>query len=491
MMKYIIQHPYLLMIVLLVGMSLPSTTSTYLPPEQTTAEYAAVDDYMKAQMEAWRVPGAAVVVVKDGQVVHSAGYGKADSGGKNITPQTLFEIGSTTKSFTALAVMQLVEHEALDLDEPVVTYLPWFQTRYESLSDKITIRHLLNHTSGIPVETSYRLWTNPFGQSLKQRVEGLKDARLVNNPGSVYIYNNYNYMTLALVIEAVSNQSYAAYIQDHIFNPLSMTSSTLDFERDRDLGLADGHTWWFGYPMKSRYGNRPDMLGAGYLITNAEDMGCYLSALLEGGVYNGKRVLMDEGIAQMHQPPSLPSGDSPYGFGWVSYPEEHPHTGSIRIVNHNGSSVGFTSSVFLVPERGLGLAVFANTGMQQANSNLLPAWRMANEVKNMLLEGHPGSVSYEHNQFFRFWNGGHLILGVLVLAALGFEIYRWRSGGAPGSSWISLSVHILIALVFLLGLPIGLGLHRWLGAFQYMPDTVWWNLLMGVLVVGKAVISRL
>jgi CubicO group peptidase (beta-lactamase class C family) len=235
---------------------------------------------------------------------------------------------------------------------------------------------------------------------------------------------------------------------------------TFNFESDRDLGLADGHTWWFGYPVKSRYVNRTDMLGAGYLITSAEDTGHYLSALLQGSIYNGERVLNDEGIAQMHQPPSLPSGDSPYGFGWVSFDEKHPHTGITRIVNHNGSSVGFTSSV--VPEQGLGLAVFANTGMQQANNNLHPAWMMANQVKNMLLEDRPGGVSNEHSQFFRFWNGGHLVLGVLILAALGFEIYRWRSGGASGSSWISLSAY-----------PHCAGFLTWLAARAGITPLVW------------------
>jgi CubicO group peptidase (beta-lactamase class C family) len=469
----------------LLSLAMLSMKGTEYMANQSTGDYAAVDAYMQAQIESWRVPGAALVIVENGQVVHQGGFGKADASGQAVTALTPFEIGSCSKSFTALAVMQLEELNRLQLDEPVQTYLPWFRVRDDALTGQITLRTLLNHTSGIPLNASFRLMNNLDGSTLQEQVERLKDARLASSPGHTYQYNNYNYMILALVIEAVTGQSYGDYIQQHIFAPLDMRSSYTDMNTARNMGIADGHTWWFGIPVRGQPRNRPDMLGAGFLVTSANDMGSYLLAYLEGGAYAGKRLLSAEGISRMHQRPVLSGGESPYGFGWVRYPENN-----IDIVNHNGASPGFTCSMILVPERKLGVAVLTNSGMHSVNAKLHPAWEMANQVKNMLVIDAPGVISSEYGQFFRIWNTAHLALSVLIVSSLGYEVYRLLSGGPPSQSWVSLAIHGLLALVCLAGLPVGLGVFRWLGLFVYMPDAIWWCLLAGVLLLAKTVLSR-
>ena len=117
--------------------------------ERREPGFAAVDDYVRAQMKAARIPGLALAIVQDGRAVHLRGFGRADDGGRAFTPQTPFFIGSNSKSFTALAVMQLAEAGLGELDAPVRRYIPWFRVADPQASGQITIRHLLNQTSGL------------------------------------------------------------------------------------------------------------------------------------------------------------------------------------------------------------------------------------------------------------------------------------------------------------------------------------------------------
>ena len=126
------------------------------PTLQGETDFAAIDAYVTEQMNNLGIPGMALGIVQDGQIVHLQGFGVADSSGRAVTPQTPFFIGSVTKSFTALAVMQLVEAGKIDLDAPVQTYLPWFELADKEASAKITVRNLLNHTSGISTKDGNR-----------------------------------------------------------------------------------------------------------------------------------------------------------------------------------------------------------------------------------------------------------------------------------------------------------------------------------------------
>src|SRR5215212_2650030 len=122
-------------------------------PRSDAPDFAAIDAYVQAKMQAARVPGLALGIVQGDQIVHLKGFGTTDPSGRPVTPQTPFIIGSTTKSMTAVAIMQLVEAGKLELDAPIQRYLPWFHVADPDASARITIRHLLNHTSGLPTTT--------------------------------------------------------------------------------------------------------------------------------------------------------------------------------------------------------------------------------------------------------------------------------------------------------------------------------------------------
>ncbi|HET9981921.1 MAG TPA: serine hydrolase domain-containing protein, partial [Ktedonobacterales bacterium] len=130
----------------------------------------AVDDYVTARMEAARIPGLSAVIVKGDQIVFLKGYGRADSSDRQVTPQTPFIIGSISKTFTALALMQLVEAGKVDLDAPVQRYLPWFRIANPAASAQITVRSLLNHTSGLPQKADTFLWTDQDDGVLERTV---------------------------------------------------------------------------------------------------------------------------------------------------------------------------------------------------------------------------------------------------------------------------------------------------------------------------------
>ena len=158
----------------------------------------AVDALARAALQAWEVPGVAVAIVRDDEVVYLKGYGAAGNG-EPVTPRTQFYIASLSKGFTAVAVMQLVEEGKVKLDEPVRTYLPGFATADQRLSDTITVRQLLNQTSGL-ADSGFPAYTLPQPDSLEERVESLRTAKLVSEPGTEFHYTDANYDVVARLV---------------------------------------------------------------------------------------------------------------------------------------------------------------------------------------------------------------------------------------------------------------------------------------------------
>ena len=170
-----------------------------------------------------------------------------------MTPQTPFIIGSVAKSFTALAIMQLVEANKIDLDAPVQRYLPWFRVADEKASAEITVRHLLNHTSGISTKTgrSYQGNGDTSDTALEQAVRKLKSAELTAPVGSKHQYSTINYSVLGLIVQTVAGQSYESYVQAKILDPLQMRNSFTSEAAAQPAGLATGYNYWFGRPRAS------------------------------------------------------------------------------------------------------------------------------------------------------------------------------------------------------------------------------------------------
>jgi CubicO group peptidase (beta-lactamase class C family) len=219
-----------------------------------------------------------------------------------VDPETPFILASVSKSFTAMAVMQLVDAGLVQLDAPVQTYIPWFTVADEGAAAQITVRQLLYQTSGLPTIAG-RQQPDP-DQSLEASVRALADVSLTTAPGERFQYSNANYNTLGLIVEQVTGQSFGQYVEAQIYAPLEMTHSHVSRAEAEIDGLAAGHRTWFTSPVQETLPYVAADLPSGFLIASAEDMAHYLVAQLNGGQYNGMQVLSAESVAQMHTPPT-------------------------------------------------------------------------------------------------------------------------------------------------------------------------------------------
>ena len=335
---------------------------------ESDARWVAVDRFVTAEMSAAHVPGAALAVVEGDRIVHVKGYGVADPGGTPVGPQTPFVLGSLSKSFTALAVMQLVERHAVELDAPVQRYLPWFATADRDASRRITIRQLLLQTSGLP-ERAGLAWLADGDESegaLERRVRALASEPLTRAVGSAFQYCNGNYDTLGLVVQSVSGSSYERYIEANVFVPLQMASSFTSRALAREHGLATGHRLWFGLPVAAP--SLPHVRGtlpSGYLMSSAEDMGHWLIAHLGEGRYREHQLLSPAGTAALHRPSGLATGFrdtttyGSYAMGWFT-----GEKAGTTALHHGGSTPGYTTEMAILPDRRLGLVVLTNAFAQ-------------------------------------------------------------------------------------------------------------------------------
>lgn len=319
-----------------------------------------VDSLVKDSMADNYVPGLGLVVVLNGKIIHSKGYGITNvQNGTAVTARTPFGAGSLSKSVTAVAVMKLVEQGRIDLDTSVTEYLPYFKTN-SSLTNMITVRHLLTMSSGLP--TSADAWLNPPGDdALKEFVEDLKNCDLLFEPGAGYEYSNDSYVVLGHIVEAVTGVTYEQYMQENILYPIGMKSSTFN---PGDLGAGaefQGYVRGVSVPHLPRpFTFIRKYQPTGMLITNADELGRYIQFQLgDGRAAGGGRLLSRTSMEAMHHPAVAAEstlGDSThYAFGWETKVRE-----GLRVVEHGGEVETFVSYILLLPEEEIGIGMLVN-----------------------------------------------------------------------------------------------------------------------------------
>ena len=357
------------------------TLALFIPPAQAAGSdsYQNIDTYIEKRLEQLNIPGASWVIVENDQIVHAKSYGITGPGGETPTSQTPYFIGSLTKSITALAVMQLVENGAITLDDPVQHYLPWFTLADPQAAAQITIRHLLNQTSGlpqIPGMIGLSNFDNTTGAAERQ-ARALATLELARPVGSAWEYSNINFNLLGMIIEAASGQSYAQYIEDHVFAPLQMNHSFTTKEAAKQDGLATGHMQWFGFPVAVPALPVPQAsLPSGQLIASTEDLGHYLVAQLNQGEYDGTLLLSAQGVAQMHQQAVDTGWGVSYSMGWFV-----KETEAYDLVFHYGEVPDFFAYLAILPEEQRGLALLVNTNQHMFTYAL---WSTAENAALML-----------------------------------------------------------------------------------------------------------
>jgi CubicO group peptidase (beta-lactamase class C family) len=309
-----------------------------------------------------RLPGFAIGVVKDGKLIYAKGFGVAKLGGNQpITSRSLFHMASVTKTFVATAVMQLVEQGKIDLNKPLLNYLPYFRLNDERYRT-ITIREMLSHTSGIPDVQDYH-WDKPEYDdgALERFVRSLANEKLVFAPDAKFGYSNAAYEILGDVIAKVSGESFEDYVQHHLLTPLGMKDSTLLVRSTNPQLLTSPHVMNHGAVVVSKiFPYNRAHAPSSTLYSNIEDMSRWAIANLNHGELDGKRVLKQETAELMWKPVVNASAKAKVGISWFLMEDEGRH-----FVLHSGGDVGFESLLVLDPGDSIAVVAMSNFGDEE------------------------------------------------------------------------------------------------------------------------------
>lgn len=298
--------------------------------------FQRLDEFIARHMNEMGAPGMTLALADRNGLLRSSQYGFADlKAGVKVSPQTLFEIGSVSKSFVGMAIVQLAEEGKLDLHKPVTTYLPWLKV--ESSYAPFTTHHLLSHTSGLP------------GAPLLMRVAATT-LRTGFEPGTRFVYCNIGYVLLGFLLEAIDKRSFAEIMRQRVLDPLGMTASVpviANSIRDR---VAIG----YGplkpdrpFPIRGKLGEAPWIEvpeAAGSIAATPNDMSHYLQMLLNRGAGPKGRVLSDKGFDLFIKPvikSPFRGEEASYAYGlWVSDANGH------KLLRHTGGMVAFSSAMY-------------------------------------------------------------------------------------------------------------------------------------------------
>jgi CubicO group peptidase (beta-lactamase class C family) len=390
---------------LLIGLFAATALAAPAPPMTP----AAIDAYMRDALESTGLPGVSVVVTHGDAVVHAAGYGH-DSQGRAVTANTPMRVASVSKSFTAMAVMTLVEQGKIRLDEPVAAQLPGF-TMGDARAARITVRQLLNQTSGLS-DTTVDINELDGSTSLADYTARLADDGLRADPGTRWEYCNVNYNLAARLVEVAGGRPFGDYLRERVFGPLGMKSSAVS---DQVVKPADGYNSIFGAWLA-----RPELpaflkdSGSGGVITTAADMGKWLIA--QTG--DGRPLVKRQSLETMHAPTEIRD----YGMGWGMDDE----TG---LLMHSGNLFTYTAVEAISPKTGYGIAVMTNSAALQDGGYTIMLGLAA------MSEGRTPESAGGDRQLFE------LVLGLIALAALSLGVVgvararRWAARRAGKPRW--------------------------------------------------------
>lgn len=444
-----------------------------------SSQMALVEAYLARARHDLRLPGLALGIVQDSEILLRQGYGKISPA--VVSGDTPFIVGSLSKSFTATALLQLSEAGKLDLDAPIQQYIPWFCIGSDNqASAQITTRHLLTHTSGLSRFIGRQLLGNSKNVGMEQRVRELRKTRLVHPVGTTFEYSNTNYLIAGLLIEIVSGESYGSYIRRHLFEPLGMHHSYTDEYEAKADGLATGHRWWFGLPMPSQVPYLSDALPAAFLISSAHDLAIWLLFHLgDGRTKEGTALLSPQSMEDLHQPYITAGAHSSYTLG--AWRVEHLRTETIW--RHGGEVANYLAEMVVVPSQHLGVVVLmdcSNGAVAQ-----LGGMRLASNVTRLLLGHQLTQPKVSFSLFYTLVNTCVALLSVLQLwslvnAARGEKQPPWRIGPFLVGDLL-LPLLVLWRLPRLKQVDSPWSLLRW-----YVPDLTSWIWGMSVLSLLKA-----
>ncbi len=465
----------LLTVLLMITVHIPASVQA-----RSTTE--ALEFFLQEQRQAQRIPGLAFALVQDGEVLFTGAYG-VDGYGNPLTTETPFMLGSLSKSFTALAVMTLVEDQQLELDAPVQQYLPEF-TLADQAAATITVRHLLNQVSGLS-DSSAPAAATADPTDLQQAVASLHTATTATAVGTEFAYFNHNYVLLGRLIEVVSGQAYADYLRDAVLTPLALRNTTVsatsaDWPQTAP-NLPPGHVTLFVFPLAL-----PEPLPygapAGGIISTPQDMARYLAFYTDPT----PSLVTPETITLMVT--RRADLDSMYAMGWYEVdPQAVP-----RVIEHSGDVSTYHADMVFLPETKTAFVLLYNrnhlfstlTGFPELRQGVLSILAGNNARPGVLNTTNVGSVL-----------GIIVVLSVLKDLSGILSARRWAQNQRrkPRACLLALSLDLVVPLLLLLLLPTLIG---WLTgrvvtfatAFYLAPDLVGWLIITAILAVGRSLV---
>jgi CubicO group peptidase (beta-lactamase class C family) len=416
------------------------------------AQLDALRDYVDGFRRTAQLPGVAVVVVDRNGPLFVETFGGTEVDGAPFTPRSAVYLGPATETMTALGILQLAESGAIDLDAPAIRYLPALDFPPGEPVDPLTVRHLLTDSSGLPTIAAF---------SRRVRREGRMDrVRFFAAPGEEARYSRLNSLLLGQIIEAASGRPYGTYMRERVFSPLGMSRTTADRDGLERSGLAQGHTYFMGWPIartEPAYADR--MIPTGYVITTADDLGRYLSALLAAS----------DGV----------------GPGW-----EITRRAGERALYRAGTTPGFYAALAVLPDVDRAVAVLATRSAG-------PFLDAPGELLDGVLEIALGRSPVDYFPWERILRLGLIVLIVAGLVRLFRVASAWRALGGPralahtspilGRVVLDLALAAAVPLWIILGLvemPIQAFLERY-------PDLGIALILLPVLVIPDTVLRSL
>jgi CubicO group peptidase (beta-lactamase class C family) len=344
-----------------------------------TETSAAVNECVNSEMARWTVPGVAVGILRDGQrELH--GYGLANIETEQpVRPDTLFQIGSISKVYTATLIMRLVDEGKLALDEPVITYLPYLKLGDVEAQQTITVRHLLSHTSGL-----FGDYFDDFGpgdDALTRAIATFETLRQQFTPGALWTYCNTGFGLAGALVERMTEQPFETAMRERLFKPLGLERSFFFAHEAIVYPHAIGHNQLHPgadehevarlYPLP-RWVN-----AAGGILANVNDLLTFAELHLRDGVAtDGTRLLSAESAQAMRQEQTRAANFAEgYGLGWALR-----MAGGEQVVEHGGSTNGFQAKLVLVPSRSFAIAILTNSSRGSVLNEHVRAWTLEHEL---------------------------------------------------------------------------------------------------------------
>ncbi|MFE5319268.1 serine hydrolase domain-containing protein [Paenibacillus sp. NPDC056579] len=438
--------------------ALPSAAADIKSKTEIVTE---IDEFVKKNMAINHISGASLSIAYGEDAFYTQGYG-AYSNGEKITATTLFPIASLSKSMTALAVLQLVDKGLIDLDAPFISYFPDI-TAADDRIDRITVRYMLNQTSGLNDKVNPDMTKSDQFQSLQEIKKSLELVVLANDPGETYRYHNPNYQFLALLVEQVSGQRFSEYLHDRIFEPLGMNdtySVSTTQQINENSMIPQGHYLLLGKPISTA---EPSWFidGPAGVISTAEDMAKWMRAQYIS------RLLSPSLMEQYH----APGQHSSYGMGWLASSDNVWG----RTISHSGILWSYKAEETVYLEKKLGITMMFDTGLNA----FVDYSTFTRGIAQIMDEGKT-EISIMNNRNME------AIMILLLMSTIfwkGFSIYRLKKSKkrliAFRRKLIFTSVLTLIPVLVLLFLPpilsfIGGGrVLPWIGIWMIMPSLLY------------------